>query len=197
MRVPDNSVNALKYECTPFRLGSNVLQSFNALNALHAHNPLDELDSTDKMTSINLQEQQKDDNTRLVLHWMETHPPEPSLNLGSELRKYLKHFNRLKVVNGVLYQKFFDDTGKSVTPQYVVPAYLRTDILYRIDNSKLAGHLGITETAQRFRQNFYFPNFVEFLSNYIKNCSSCLQGKPVKHTNLKHPLLFLAVDHYR
>ena len=75
MQVPDNSVNALKYECTPFRLGS-VLQSFNALNALHAPNPLDELDLTEKMTSLNLrEEQQKDDNIRLVLHWIETHPP--------------------------------------------------------------------------------------------------------------------------
>ena len=31
------------------------------------------------MTSLNLrEEQQKDGNIRLVLHWMETHPPEPS-----------------------------------------------------------------------------------------------------------------------
>ena len=72
-----------------------------------------------------------------------------------------------------------------------MPAHLLTEILYRIHTSKLAGHLGITKTAQRFRQNFYFPNFVEFLANYIKNCSSSLQVKPVKDTTLKPPLLSL------
>ena len=197
MQVPDNSVNILQYECVPFRIGSTALNAYRTLNALHAPNPLDELDLTDKMNSLNLRdEQQKDDNIRFVMHWMATHPPEPSPYLSSELRKYLKHFNRLEVYNGVLYRKFFDDTGKSITRQYVVPVHLRAEVLYRIHNSKLAGHLGITKTAQRFRQKFYFPNFVEFLTNYIKNCSSCLQVKPVKHTTLKPPLLSLAVDQH-
>ena len=55
-------------------------------------------------------------------------------------------------------------------------------------------HLGITKTAQRFRLKFYFPNFVEFLANYMKICSSCIQVKPVKQTTLKPPFLSLAKD---
>ena len=197
MQVPDNSVNTIRYDCMPFRLGRTKHKAFEALNSLHAPNPLDDLDLTDKMTPLNLrEEQQKDPNIKLVLHWMDTHPPQPSPYLSSELRKYLKHFNRLENHQGVLYRKFFDDTGKVVSRQYVVPAHLRAEILYRIHNSKTAGHIGITKTAQIFRQKFYFPNFVEFLTNYIKNCSSCLQVKPVKHATLKPPLLSLAVDQH-
>ena len=174
MQVPDNSVNTIRYDCMPFRLGRTKHKAFEALNSLHVSNPLDDLDLTDKMTPLNLrEEQQKDPNIKLVLHWMDTHPPEPSPYLSSELRKYLKHFNRLENHQGVLYRKFFDDTGKVVNRQYVVPAQLRAEILYRIHNSKTAGHIGITKTAQIFRQKFYFPNFVEFLTNYLKNCSSC------------------------
>ena len=184
MQVPDNSVNAIRYGCMPFKIGNTCSKAFESLNALHAPNPLDEFDLTDKMTSLNLrEEQQKDANIKLVLHWMETHPPDPSPYLSSELRKYLKHFNRPENYQGVLYRKFFDDTGKTITRQYVVPAHLRTELLYRVHNSKTAGHIGITKTAQIFRQQFYFPNFVEFLANYIKNCSSFLQVKPVKHAN--------------
>ena len=197
MQVPDNSVNTIRYDCMPFRLGRTKHKASEALNSLHAPNTLDDLDPTDKMTPLNLrEEQQKDPNIRLVLHWMDTHPPEPSPYLSSELRKYLKHFNRLENHQGVLYRKFFDDTGKVVNRQYVVPAHLRAEILYRIHNSKTAGHIGITKTAQIFRQKFYFPNFVEFLTNYIKNCSSCLQVKPVKHATLRPPLLSLAVDQH-
>ena len=53
-----------------------------------------------------------------------------------------------------------------------------------------------TKTAQLFRQKFYFPNFVDFLTNYKKNCSSCLQVKPDKHANLKPHLQPLAVDQH-
>ena len=74
---------------------------------------------------------------------------------------------------------------------------MRTIRLYRVHNSDTAGNwIGITKTAQFFRQKFYFPNFVKVLTSYIKNCSSCLQFKPVKHATLKPPLLSLAVHQH-
>ena len=105
------------------------------------------------------EEQQNDANIKLVVHWMETHLPELSLYLSQELRKYLKHFDRLEIFQGVLYRKFFDDTSKTITRQNVVPTHLRSGILYRIHSSKLAGHLGRTRTAQAFQKKFYFPSF--------------------------------------
>ena len=114
--------------------------------------------------------------------------------MNQELSKYLKHFKRLEVHQGILYRKFFDDTGKNVTRQYVVPKQLRKELMYRVHNSKFAGHLGIAKTASIFRRHFYFPNFVEALMNYVKNCSSCLQVKPIKHASQKPPLLSLATD---
>ena len=150
MQVPDKSVNAIRYDCMPFKLGNTC--SFESLNSLHAPNPLDEFDFTDEMTSLSLrEEQQKYANIKLVLHWMETHPPELSPYLSSELRKYLKHFNRLDNYPSVLNRKIFDDTGKLVTRQNVVPAHLRTELLYRVHNSKTTGHIGMTKTTQIFR----------------------------------------------
>ena len=160
MQVPDNSVNNIRYECIQFKLGPTKNKALPQLSALHAPNPLDELDLSDELQSLNLkEEQQKDPNIRLVLHWMNTHPPAPSPYLNTELRKYLKHFPRLEIYQRVLYRKFFDDTGKNVTRQYVVPAHLRAGVVYRIHNSKLAGHIGITKTAELFRQNFIFQIF--------------------------------------
>ena len=45
---------------------------------------------------------------------MDTHPPEPSPYLSSELRKYPKRFNVLENHQSVLYRNFFDGTGKVV-----------------------------------------------------------------------------------
>ena len=54
----------------------------------------------------------------------------------------------------------------------------------------------LPKTAILFCHYFYFPNFVVFLTDYIKNCSSCFQVKPVKHATLKPPPLSLATDKY-
>ena len=94
----------------------------------------------------------------LLLHWRETHPPEPSPYLSSELRKYFKHFNRIKNYQGVFYRKFFDDTGKTVARQYVGPAHFRTEFQYRVPKCKTTGHIGITKTAQISKQKFVFRN---------------------------------------
>ena len=126
----------------------------------------------------------------------QTGPPSDFPYMSTELRKYLKHFDRLENHHGILYRKFFDDTGRNFIRQYVVPQHLRNEVLYRVHNSKYAGHPGIAKTAELFRKHFYFPGFVEFLANYVKNCSSCLQIKPVKHQTLKTPLLSLATDKY-
>ena len=110
--------------------------------------------------------------------------------------KFLKNFDHLENHDGILYRKFYNHTGRCVLRQYVVPQHMQKEIFYCVHNSKYAGHCGINNIATLFGQHFYFSNFVEFLTDYIKNCSFCLQVKPVKHATLK-PLLFsLATDQY-
>ena len=191
MQTPDKPVNLLRYDCEIFSLSKDLRKSYPEINALHASNPLDFLNMLDKINHMNLQaEQQKDSNIQLVLDWIETGQPSQSPYMNHELRKYLKHFNRLENHNGVLYRNFYSDNGRDFIRQYVVPTHLRQEVLYRVHNSKYAGHPGIAKTAELFRKRFYFPSFVDFLTNYVKNCSSCLQVKTVKHATLKPPAFF-------
>ena len=104
------------------------------------------------------------------------------------MRKYYKHMLRLIVENGVLYRLFYDDAGKVLHRLYCVPEHLRKEVLYRIHNSRTAGHNGITRTIQEFRKRFYFPGFTEQLVDLVKNCLTCLQLKTAKEGTLKPPL---------
>ena len=116
--------------------------------------------------------------------------------MSTELRKYLKHFDCLEKHHGILYCKFFNDNGRNFICQHVVPKHLRNEVLYRVHNSKYAGHPGIAKTAELVRKLLNFPGFFEFSANNVKNCSCCLQIKPVEHQTLKTPLSFLATDKY-
>ena len=138
---------------------------------------------------INLkQEQQNDEVIREVIEWKKRGSPDESPNLPIALRKYRKQFNRLTVENDILYRLFFDDCGKVKHKQYCVPKQLWREVVYRLHNSKTAGHFGTTKTIEEFRKRFYFPNFTEFLVSTIKNCLPCLQLKRVPSKHLRTPL---------
>ena len=195
LQAPDNSLTVIAPDYELMDLIYGQCSEHPSMNALHQANPLDEFDLTNKMEPLNLAvEQQQDKNIRTVMTWLKGEHPKNSEHFNVELKKYYKHLKRLEIHNGVLYRKFFDNTGRNFTRQYVLPNHLRKEVLFRIHNSKLAGHLGITKTAEKFRELFYFPNFVELLADNIKNCSSCLQIKPLKNQFLRPPLQSVTVQ---
>ena len=70
----------------------------------------------------------------------------------------------------------------------VVHKRLRTELLYRIHNSKMKGHLGIQKTVREFRRKYYFTGFIDFLVVYINNCLTRSQAKSPQHKYLTPPL---------
>ena len=169
MQVPDNSVNLLKVDCELLMSSENLKASLPSINALHAPNPLDHLDMSDRLTPLNLQlEQQKDTNIKLVLAWLANRPPSPSPYMNTELRKYLNHFARLENHYSVLYRKFFSDNGRDFIRQYVVTTHLREELLYRVHNSKYAGHPGIAKTAELFRKKLLFSEICRIFDSVCK-----------------------------
>ena len=95
MQVPDNLAILLKIECKVLINLEDLKTSLPSINALHALNPSDHLDMSDRLTPLNLQlEQQKDTNNKLVPAWIANGPTSPSPYMNTELLKYLKHFAR-------------------------------------------------------------------------------------------------------
>ena len=158
------------------------------INGMHEQNPLDEL-ITHGHGPLDLRaEQQHDKDIKRVLLWFERGSPTTGQYQSSDLKKYLKQFPRLSITEGVLHRKFYNHTGNQFIKQYCVPLHLQKEILYRIHNSVWSGHKGVSLTIAEFRKRFYFPNFTERLTEYIRNCITCLQTKPAPTSALKPPL---------
>ena len=192
LESPDNSLNIV---CEDQNFHQLLNQDQFSINALEFVNPLDKFEMANSVEPLNLkQEQQKDPNIRKIVHWLRTKLPNDLSYLNIELQKLCKQAKRLEIQNGVLYRKFFDHTGRNFTRQFVVPSHLRKELIFRLHNSKFAGHLGIMKTVEKFRQLFHFPNFLEFLEDYIRNCPSCLQVKPPNNASLKPPLQSVATQ---
>ena len=58
-----------------------------------------------------------------------------------------------------------------------VPVSMRDDILRAHHESPLAGHLGVTRTAHRINQRYYWPNLWSTVEKWIAGCRPCLERK--------------------
>ena len=133
---------------------------------------MDDFDTTGH-SPLNLRaEQQKDSDIKRVTRWFERGPPTTGQYLSLDLKKYLKQYPRLAMFDGVLHRKFYNHTGNSFIKQYCVPIQLRKEVHFRIHNSVWSGHKGVSRTIAEFRKRFYFPNFTETLTDYIRNCAT-------------------------
>lgn len=191
---PNNGLAWITLACILNVFGDRVTSSVKyvrpkrELNVLNLQNPLDTFDfGTDQLDFQ--REQEKDIDIVTAKKWIQdTSKPSDAEYLNFEQTKYLKQFDRLLVKGSILYRKFFDNTGNVQVNQMVVPKQLRKELLFRIHNTKFKAHLGITKTAIEFRKKFYFPGFSEYVVDYIRNCETCLQVKPVKSAYQKPPL---------
>ena len=101
-----------------------------------------------------VQEQQNDEIIREVVSWKKRGNPDESPNLKLLLRRFRKQFNRLVVGNDISYRFFYDDCGKVKYKQFCVPKTLWREVVFRLHNSKTAGHFGIAKTVEEFRKRF-------------------------------------------
>src|SRR5882724_6356082 len=58
---------------------------------------------------------------------------------------------------------------------------VRLEILRSHHDHHLAGHPGITKMIKNIRRQFYWPQMVTFVTNYIHSCSVCSHSKSLHH----------------
>ena len=169
-------------KCYSFNIANNI-------NALTEDNPLDTFDLTESSTEIDwVAEQAKDPIIQKVIEWRHVNQVPFKMYRTAEEEKYAQQFHRLLIRKGVLCREYYDHVGKISHYQTVVPKHLRAEILYRVHNSKLKTHNGVSKTIIEYRKQFYYPGFTEHLVNYIKNCLTCNQIKPIPKS-LRTPAL--------
>ena len=166
------------------------LTSVPQINLLASNDFEDVLNDLPNRTHpLNLKEEQcKDEVVIEIFTWLQNGKRDESPHLPIALRKYRKQFNRLIVEDDFLYRLFYDDCGNIQYRKFWVPKHFWREVVFRLHNSKTAGHLGIPKTIAEFRKRFYFPNFTEFLLSTVKSCLSCLQLKRASSKFLKLPL---------
>ncbi|KAL8615815.1 hypothetical protein ACOMHN_048523 [Nucella lapillus] len=114
-----------------------------------------------------------------------------------------------QVKNGLLHRMFTKTKTGKVTSQLVVPACFCETVMSVGHESLMAGHLGISKTADRVLSSFHWPGAMADLKRYCASCDACQRSatrvsqkrqfdKRVRRQNLKQGdkvLLLLPTDH--
>lgn len=132
--------------------------------------------------------QMSDPNIKLVLGWKENHPTRPVWeeisHLGSGSKYYWSQWERLKIIDGVLYREWHDTEGDSVRLQLVLPEAWREEVMNLLHDNICAGHLGIHRTIARIRARFYWVGYKQDIINKCNTCPVCqaqkMSTKPTK-----------------
>lgn len=134
--------------------------------------------------------QLNDPTIRVVLGWKESdHKPkwDEISHLGSEPKHYWSQWDRLKLINGVLYREWYETQGGPSTLQFVLPEVWRAEIMTLLHDNICSGHMGIHRTIARVRARFYWVGFKEDIVTKCNTCHACqARNMPTKPT--KAPL---------
>ena len=113
---------------------------------------------------------------RIVHEWLQSKQKRAWADIShlSKVHKtYWGQWDRLVVVEGVLYRKWTNTTTNEVTMQYILPNLYRNQVLELLHNDQLAGHLGFKRTLARVKHRFYWASYTMFVERWCKCCKEC------------------------
>ena len=90
---------------------------------------------------------------------------------------YWLYWESLKLIDGVLFLKFYRKDGTGEHTQSIVPRKLRDEIGHQMHNSLLNGHLGKHKTIEQFIQCFYWFGVREDCDLWVEKCDICASVK--------------------
>lgn len=98
----------------------------------------------------------------------------------AELKSLWATWDRLLIIDGVLYRRRAGDEKQGLELQIVVPAALRPQVMKHHHDIPTAGHLSAEKTLDKMKFQFFWPSMKESVHSYCLNCDLCTARKTPK-----------------
>ncbi|XP_051749009.1 uncharacterized protein LOC127512276 [Ctenopharyngodon idella] len=114
--------------------------------------------------------------------------------------RYLKHWEKLIVRNGVLYRVSHNQSLRTKRFQYVVPDSMVDVILRSVHDD--SGHQGQFRTVSLAKQRFFWLSMEHRVRDYVRHCQRCIISKspdpsgraPLENIQSTRPLELVCID---
>lgn len=114
--------------------------------------------------------------------------------------KILKQWDKLTLLNGILYRVIKDPLTKGKRFQFVVPDALKSVVLTGVHDS--AGHQGQPRTFSLARHRFFWHDMERDVRDYVRKCPRCVLSKtpepavraPLENIRTSAPMELVCID---
>lgn len=116
------------------------------------------------------------------------------------VKRYLSHWEKLVLNNGVLYRVSRDQISGNRRLQFVVPDSLKAEVLRGIHDD--AGHQGQFRSLDLARKRFFWLNLGRDVRDHVRGCQRCVVSKtiepegraPLVSVSSSRPLELVCID---
>ena len=105
-------------------------------------------------------------------------------------RRY-KHYkaneDRIILKDGLLFRKYYGETGSVEYYQILVPKQLVNEVLRNL-HGEFGKHPGITKTIIAYREKYYYPNMAQLIKDWVMSCEQFLRESRINPRVTRLPL---------
>ncbi len=149
--------------------------------------------------------QEADDEIRPVLVAMrEERKPtvEEVSGWPATTKRLVLEWERLRVVEGVLFREWYKSNGELEKYQLVTPKQIRAQILSVAHEGEVAGHYSDQRTVKKIREWFYWPKLATDARDFCRSCEICQKRKahpsrphhPLQQDKIGEPMQKMTID---
>ena len=109
------------------------------------------------------------------------------LSKDRRFKHYKANEARIILKDGLLFGKYYRETGSVNYYQILIPKQLVNEVLRSL-HGDFGKHPGITKTKIAYREKYYYPNMAQLIREWVMSCALCLRESRII-PRLTRPLL--------
>ena len=122
-------------------------------------------------------EQKNDTEICIMYDWKQKNCDPPSwdelLTHSEAVRAYAHHWDRINLIDGLLYRSYAHSDKVPTGQQIIVPAKLRGNFLKLAHGGMTNGHLSVLKTKLQVQRRAYWKGWAYDTLEYCRCCTKC------------------------
>ena len=105
----------------------------------------------------------------------------------SRYKNYKANEDRIILKDGLLYRKYFGETGSVKYYQILIPKQLVKEVLHSL-HGEFGRHPGVSKTIIAYREKYYFPKMAQLIREWVMSCEQCIRESRIDPSLTRPPL---------
>ena len=105
----------------------------------------------------------------------------------SRYKNYKANEDRIILKDGLLYRKYFGETGSVKYYQILIPKHLVNEVLRNL-HGEFGRHPGISKTIIAYREKYCFPKMAQLIREWVISCEQCIRELRIDRRLTRPPL---------